>query len=182
MKFNTLATFFALTSGSLAAPAGEALEKRNPTGSFSLIAYGVASSYIKIFYSDGLAYAGDSSLWTYGSVTTDVTFTIGNTELPTTATTSGVTLDADTLFYIQPTADAITEVGFTGNGISTPSAATTESFLFYGTYLMWEESNGNLSDSFRLKETNVSGVYQMYWDQSNLYPSGYLLPTVKSLS
>lgn len=53
MKFTTFATFLALTSGSLAAPAGEALEKRNPTGSFSLIAYGAASSYIKIFYSDG---------------------------------------------------------------------------------------------------------------------------------
>ncbi len=53
MKFNTLATFFALTSGSLAAPAGEAIEKRNPTGSFELVAYDIASSYIKIFFSDG---------------------------------------------------------------------------------------------------------------------------------
>jgi hypothetical protein len=108
--------------------------------------------------------------------------TISDTELTTTATTSGVTLDSDTLFYIQPTADEITEVGFTGNGIGTPSAATIEGFLFYGTYLMREESSGTLSDSFRVKETNVSGVYQLYWDQSNLYPSGYLTPVVKSLS
>lgn len=79
------------------------------------------------------------------------------------------------------TSDAITSVGFTGNGATVPSDATTDSFLFYGTYLMWEEFGGELSDSFRLKATTISGVYQLYWDQSNLYPSGYLLPVVKSL-
>lgn len=107
---------------------------------------------------------------------------INNTQLTTTATTAGVTLDADTLFYIRPTADKVPPVGFTGNGVSTPSDAVTDNFLFYGTYLMWGESGGLLSDSFRLKATNVSGIYQLYWDQSNLYPSGYLSPIVKSLS
>lgn len=109
---------------------------------------------------------------------------INNTQLITTATTSGVTLDADTLFYIRPTANEVLPVGFTGNGHLTPSDAVTNNFLFYGTYLMYEtsQSTGELADSFRLKETNVSGVYQVYWDTSNLDPSGYLLPTVKSVS
>jgi len=106
---------------------------------------------------------------------------INNTQLTTTATTSGVTLGVDTLFYIQPIKKAVTEVGFTGNG-AVPSSAVTSNFLFYGPYLMWEESGGEVVDSFRLKVTNVSGVYQLYWDQSNLYPSGYLFPVVKSLS
>ncbi|KAJ5998983.1 hypothetical protein N7451_006793 [Penicillium sp. IBT 35674x] len=178
MKLTTFTSALALASSAVAAPS-IAIEKRNPSGSFELVAYGVADDAIPMFYSDGLAYAGDSSLWTSGNVTTDVTFTITDTELVTTATTSGVTLDSDTLLYIQPTADEVLTVGFTGNGIDSPSAATTDGFLFYGSYLMWEESDGTLSDVFRLKETNVSGIYQFYWDMSSLDLSGYLFPTVK---
>ncbi|GFN15307.1 hypothetical protein AtubIFM56815_003140 [Aspergillus tubingensis] len=181
MKSSVLSAL-ALAAGALAAPSAEiesSLEKRNPSGSFSLYAWGVAASGLKFFYSDGLAYAGDSSLWPYGSVTTDVTFVITDTELITTATTDGVTLDSDTLFYIRPTADEILPVGFTGNGIDTPSDAATDGFLFYGSYLMWEESSGELSDVFRLKETNVTDVYQVYWDTSSLDESGYYYPTVK---
>ncbi|RAH39844.1 uncharacterized protein BO95DRAFT_448415 [Aspergillus brunneoviolaceus CBS 621.78] len=180
MKF-TLASTLALATAALAMPAAEAeasLEKRNPSGAFSLYAWGVTSSAMKLFYSDGLAYAGDSSAWPYGSVTTDVTFEIADTEITTTATTDGVTLDADTLFYIRPTANEITEVGFTGNGYDTPSDAATDNFIFYGSWLMWEEDSGVLTDSFRLKETNVSGIYQFYFDYSNLYPSGYSIPSV----
>ncbi|RAL04496.1 uncharacterized protein BO80DRAFT_499789 [Aspergillus ibericus CBS 121593] len=172
----------ALAVGALATPSAKvdtSLEKRNPTGSFSLYAWGVAARGLKFFYSDGLAYAGDSSLWPYGSVTTDVTFEITDTELVTTATTDGVTLDSDTLFYIRPTADEILPVGFTGNGIDTLSDAVTDGFLFYGSYLMWEEESGELADSFRLKATNVSDVYQVYWDTSSLDEDGYYYPTVK---
>lgn len=112
----------------------------------------------------GIAYTGDSSKWTYGSVTTDVTcksiyafprlnvekfilyrgfyklkcahsisVVIQDTKLITTPTTSGVTLDSDTLFYIRPTTNAVLSVGFTGNGVSTPSDAVTTDFIFYGT-------------------------------------------------
>ncbi|CEJ57135.1 hypothetical protein PEBR_31358 [Penicillium brasilianum] len=183
MKFSALPSILALASSVLAAPgAVKPLLKRNPSGSFSLVAYGLESSAVKIFYSDGIAYAGDSSKWTYGSVTTDVTFVIKDTEITTTATTSGVTLDSDTLFYIRPTADEVLPVGFTGNGVTAPSDAVTTDFIFYGTYLMWEYSDGSLSDSFRAKETNVTGVYELYYDFSNLYPSGYETPVVKSSS
>lgn len=102
--------------------------------------------------------------------------------LYTTATTPDIILDPETLFYIRPTEDEVLPVGFTGNGNDVPSDAVTDEFIFYGTYLMWEMAGGELSDSFRLKETNVSGVFQLYWDQSNLYPEGFLLPVVKSLS
>ncbi|KAJ5715713.1 uncharacterized protein N7483_012894 [Penicillium malachiteum] len=181
MKLTTCASALAFASGAMSAPS-LTVEKRNPTGSFELIAYGAESTTIPMFFSDGLAYAGDSSKWTYGTTTTDVTFVITDTELITTATTSGVTLDNNTLLYIRPTTDEVLPVGFTGNGYATPSDATTEEFLFYGTYLMWEEEDGVLSDSFRLLETNVSGVYQYYYDISNTYPSGYITPVVKSES
>ncbi|KAJ5886045.1 uncharacterized protein N7473_008719 [Penicillium subrubescens] len=108
-----------------------------------------------------------------------------NTEVITTATTSGVTLDSDTMFYIfyiRPTADEVLPVGFTGNGVTAPDDAVTTNFIFYGTYLMWEYDDGSLSDSFRAKETNVTGVYELYYDFSNLYPSGYKTPVVKSSS
>lgn len=44
---------------------------------------------------------------------------------------------------------------------------------------MWEDSDGTLSDAFRPKETDVSGIYQFNWDTSSLDPSGYSIPTVK---
>lgn len=93
-----------------------------------------------------------------------------------------MTLDSDTLFYIRPTTDEVLPVGFTGNGVPTPSDAVTTDFIFYGTYLMWEYDDGSLSDSFRAKETNVTAVYELYYDFSNLYPSGYETPVVKSSS
>lgn len=47
---------------------------------------------------------------------------------------------------------------------------------------MWEMPDGELRASFRLKETNVSDVYQVYWDQPNLFLEGYLLPVVRAVS
>lgn len=47
----------ALAAGALAAPSAKvdsSLEKRNPSGSFSLYAWGVAASGLKFFYSDGI--------------------------------------------------------------------------------------------------------------------------------
>ncbi|KAJ5556055.1 hypothetical protein N7513_003697 [Penicillium frequentans] len=70
-------------------------------------------------------------------------------------------------------------IGFTGNEIDSRSAATTDGSLFYGSYFMWEDSDGTLSDVFRPKETDVSGIYQFNWDTSSLDPSGYSIPTVK---
>ncbi|KAJ5965596.1 hypothetical protein N7481_012310 [Penicillium waksmanii] len=180
MKLSIVAMVLSFLSHATAAPAGNDLEKRD-SSSFKLVAYGVASSYIDIFFSDGLAYAGDASLWeAEGKVVTDVTFVMHNTELNTTATPVSK-LDAATLFYIRPVEDDVLPVGFTKNGHDTPSDAVTSNFIFYGTYLMWEESSGTLSSSFRLLPMNVSGIYQLYYDYSNLYPSGYAIPVIKSV-
>ncbi|KAJ5783264.1 hypothetical protein N7457_005038 [Penicillium paradoxum] len=160
--------------------ATSSLQKRYPTGSFSLLAYGVMSEPINVFYSDGLAYAGDSSQWVSGSVTTDVTFVFNNSRIFATATNKDYTFDEDTLFYIRPKSGKVLPVGFTGNEVETPGDAAVDQFLFYGQYLMWQEPGGLLSDSFRLKETDVGDIYQLYWDTSNLYPPGFLIPTVRS--
>lgn len=71
-------------------------------------------------------------------------------------------------------------VGFTGNDVDTPVDAKVDQFLFYGRYLMWQNENGLLCDSFRLKDTDVNDIYQLYWDTSNIYPPGFFIPTVKS--
>lgn len=90
MRLNILPISLALALQVIAAPSESELQKRYPTGSFSILAYGVASDGVKVFYSDGyykfpyesdshltrylgLAYVGDSSQWVSGSVTTDVT-------------------------------------------------------------------------------------------------------------
>ena len=51
MKFN-LRAGLALASQALAV-SHSALQKRYPTGSFSILAYGVASGPVRVFYSDG---------------------------------------------------------------------------------------------------------------------------------
>jgi hypothetical protein len=54
MKFHLFAATLAWATNAMAAPSmSKGLEKRYPTGSFSLIAYGVAKSAVKVFYSDG---------------------------------------------------------------------------------------------------------------------------------
>jgi hypothetical protein len=54
MKFTILGSALALASGALSAPS--VVTKRNPTGSFEIIAYGIEDAYIKTFYSDGNQY------------------------------------------------------------------------------------------------------------------------------
>lgn len=90
MRLDILPTSMALTSQVMTAISELGLQKRYPTGSFSILAYGVAPEGANVFYSDGcynfphksdlhltrylgLAYVGDSSQWVSGSVTTNVT-------------------------------------------------------------------------------------------------------------
>lgn len=108
-----------------------------------------------------------------------VSVVFNSSKISATATNKDYTFE-DTFFYIRPTPNEVLPVGFTGNGIDTPDDAGIDQFLFYGSYLMWQEADGLLSDSFRLKDTDVGDVYQLYWDTSNLYPPGFLIPTIKS--
>ncbi|KGO39495.1 hypothetical protein PEX1_091960 [Penicillium expansum] len=180
MRLNILTTSMALASQAMAALSESPVERRYPTGSFSILAYGVAPEGVSVFYSDGLAYVGNSSQWVSGSTTTDVTFIFKNSQIIATATNKDYTFDTDTFFYIRPTPNKVLPVGFTGNDVDTPDDAKADQFIFYGRYLMWQNENGLLCDSFRLKDTDVDGIYQLYWDTSNIYPPGFLIPTVKS--
>ncbi|KAJ5407533.1 hypothetical protein N7465_008817 [Penicillium sp. CMV-2018d] len=180
MRLDILPTSMALASQVMTAISESGLQKRYPTGSFSILAYGVAPEGANVFYSDGLAYVGDSSQWVSGSVTTNVTFVFKNSRIIATATNKDYTFDPDTFFYIRPTPNMVLPVGFTGNDVDTPDDAKVDRFLFYGRYLMWQDENGPLCDSFRLKATDVDDIYQLYWDTSNIYPPGFLVPTVKS--
>ena len=54
---SSIISALALAAGALSALSAEiesSLEKRNPSGSFSLYAWGVAASGLKFFYSDGI--------------------------------------------------------------------------------------------------------------------------------
>jgi hypothetical protein len=54
MKFHLFAATLAWATHAMAAPSiSKELEKRYPTGSFTLLAYGVANSAVNVFYSDG---------------------------------------------------------------------------------------------------------------------------------
>ena len=59
MKLSIFSSVLSLASCALATPGTVTpLLKRNPSGSFSLVAYGLESSAIDIFYSDGLFLLG----------------------------------------------------------------------------------------------------------------------------
>ncbi|KAJ6137094.1 hypothetical protein N7471_003580 [Penicillium samsonianum] len=161
MRLNILPTSMALASQAMATLSKSGLQKRYPTGSFSILAYGVAPE-------------GDSHM----SAILPIVFK--NSQIIATATNKDYTFDADTFFYIRPTPNKVLPVGFTGNDVDTPDDAKLDQFLFYGRYLMWQNENGLLYDSFRLKDTAVDNIYQLYWDTSDLYPPGFLIPTVKS--
>lgn len=62
MKLGTFSSVLALASCALAAPGTvKPLLKRNPSGSFSLVAYSLESSAIDIFYSDGVYFTSGMS-------------------------------------------------------------------------------------------------------------------------
>ncbi|OJI87879.1 hypothetical protein ASPTUDRAFT_196872 [Aspergillus tubingensis CBS 134.48] len=160
-------------------PLGD-LVKRNPDGNFILYAYGLASEPVKLFYADGLAYFGTASDWTYGSVVTDITMTYSSDEVFAEALTDGVTLPDDTLLYIRPNADEVTEVGFTGD--DTPSDAVTDQWIWYGGWIMYESDSGELFDTFYVKDTNVSTVWQLYWVPEGVSSSGYTSANVRDVA
>ncbi|PWY87375.1 hypothetical protein BO70DRAFT_193424 [Aspergillus heteromorphus CBS 117.55] len=160
-------------------PMGD-LVKRSPDGNFSLYDYGVAARAVKLFYADGLAYFGTPSDWTYGSVVTDVTFTFSDGTISTAALTEGVTLPDETLLYIRPNADAVTAVGFTGD--ATPSDAVTDGWIWYGAWLMYEAASGTLEETFYVQETNVTGVWQLFWIPSGVSSSGYTAGNVRDIA
>lgn len=53
MRLNILTTSMALASQAMAALSESPVERRYPTGSFSILAYGVAPEGVSVFYSDG---------------------------------------------------------------------------------------------------------------------------------
>jgi hypothetical protein len=53
MRLNTLWLNMTLALQAMAALSQSELQKRYPTGSFSILAYGIASEGINVFYSDG---------------------------------------------------------------------------------------------------------------------------------
>ncbi|KAH8705458.1 hypothetical protein BGW36DRAFT_403036 [Talaromyces proteolyticus] len=148
-----------LTTKAISHPLGEQTNDGN-----TITLYGYNDSTIRqLFYADGLAYFGDSSAWT-GSVVTDVTFDYSSNPgtLSAKAVTNGVTLPENTLLYIRPDTTTPLPLGFTGS--STPSGVVTDRWSFYETYAFYEETNGNELQYFYVKETDVTGIWQLYWD------------------
>jgi hypothetical protein len=158
-------------------------------------------SLTQIVISIGFAYYGDSSAWT-GSVITNVTctylpfihtyinlfsmfltldivsFSANPGALSANALTDGVTIPDNTLLYVIPNATSPQPIGFTGSK-TTPSGAVTDRWTFYETYASYEDSTGQLNQYFYVKETDVKGVWQVYWDNADEV-SGYTRITVRN--
>ncbi|KAI9037244.1 uncharacterized protein KD926_000681 [Aspergillus affinis] len=160
MKFTSFIstlTLLATATASALRPIGDVI-KRDPSGSFNLYDYGVASGPLKLFYADGLAYFGSPSAWS-GSVVTDVTFTASDGQV-IAHSASSTSLPSNTLLYVRPDTNSAAPVGFTGS--NTPSDAVTDQFTWYGAWLFFQVGN-DLESKFYVKETKVQGVWQLFW-------------------
>jgi hypothetical protein len=106
-----------------------------------------------------------------------VSFSSNPGALSANAVTDGVTIPDSTLLYVIPNATSPQPIGFTGS--KTPSGAVTDRWAFYETYATYEDDTGQLNQYFYVKETDVKGVWQVYWD-NEAEVSGYTRITVRN--
>ncbi|KAH9211373.1 hypothetical protein DL95DRAFT_511215 [Leptodontidium sp. 2 PMI_412] len=122
------------------------IDKRtDPAGNFNLWGQ-IGSSKVYVYEEDGLAYL--------------TTTTVNATALSFNGT--AILAPSGAALHIVPTSGTYEQIGFsteiTGNEV-------TETFLWYGKLLMWENtSTGSLDDLFWAKATDTPGQYELLWN------------------
>ncbi|APA07388.1 predicted protein [Sclerotinia sclerotiorum 1980 UF-70] len=162
MKFTSSISFLL---GCLTASAA-VIDKRT-TSSFHLYAYGKGIGGLPVYYSDGNAFVG-SKFPSGSNVNTNITFApSSSSEWAITPTAGNVTLANTTspVLFIDPSATALTNVGFTG---SASSNGTTKGFMSFGNWAMWKNpSTSKIVSNFYA--TPVSdGVWQLKWNAQEI--------------
>ncbi|KAL4911471.1 hypothetical protein BDW74DRAFT_142946 [Aspergillus multicolor] len=129
--------------------------------SFNLYAYGTGIGGLPVHYADGNAVVSKGAV----NAVTDavVSFTKDTTHLlssPDASSSQGSFATA--FFYVPGSSSTSHAVGFTTDEPSTTDRVT-DKFAWYGSTLLVQGEGGQLTSSFYLKESDVSGVYELLW-------------------
>lgn len=150
----------------------------------TLYAYGGETNGAPVFYSDGkldlswyvllivsgLAYIGYSQSQT----TANITFTISSdassepwyiSQNLTSSSNTTAVFTGTPSFYIVP--DGYQQAGFVQNSSAIPTGAEITGFSFYGSAVAY---SSELEQAFWAVNTNITGIYALYWglDNSNI--------------
>ncbi|KAH6878441.1 hypothetical protein J4E91_010520 [Alternaria rosae] len=142
----------------------------SPSATFQLYAYGDSFGGLPLFYADGLAYIGDPSLFN-SSEAAVVIFTIdsehhfiGNPN--STLSNVAPSWSNITLFVPEPSSGD-KRVGFLPPNNGTGNSTTqTSGFAFYGSTAMLLGDNGSIATSFSGMKLQDSGVYELFWNET----------------
>lgn len=107
-----------------------------------------------------------------------VSYSFTGYTLSANAVTDGVTLPDNTLLYLLPDTTSPLPLGFTGD--KTPSGAISDKWTFFETYALYEDTNRQLIEYFWAKETDVTGVWQLFWDREDNKVDGYTRATLRN--
>ncbi|KAM3084157.1 hypothetical protein ACMFMG_001743 [Clarireedia jacksonii] len=153
-----LVTPLLLIYGALTASAAT-INKRD---AFHLYAYGTGIGGLPVYYSDGLAYVGNS-VPNGSKVHTNITFTPAtNNDWVITPTSSNVTISNSPVLYIEPSTFSLTNVGFTDIG-----KGETSGFLLFGNWAMWKgyDSKQLASNFYATPVEGCDGVFSLMWNE-----------------
>ncbi|KAF2642494.1 hypothetical protein P280DRAFT_467837 [Massarina eburnea CBS 473.64] len=148
------------------------LSKRATPSSWELYAYGTGHGGLSVFYSDGLAYAGDPTLANGSDVAEVVTFSVGADNMwignpNTTFSNSTDTPDwANVTLYVPGPSDDNMQLGFLNSNDTISNTTKTSGFSFYGQTAMYIEEDGTVETLFTALKLD-SGVLQLYWNDTS---------------
>lgn len=160
MLFRTVATAL-LVLFSVPNVVATTVKQKRASNAAPLFAYGVGISGLQVHYGSGLAYLGNPQPIAAETVSGLILTSTSDTTLAVSTTKSTWESSNDPLLYINP--NGFSQVGFAFPNSSDPHNCSTAGFAWYGANMgHW---NG---DSFELKfwavETNLSGVWDLYWN------------------
>ncbi|KIY53880.1 hypothetical protein FISHEDRAFT_68450 [Fistulina hepatica ATCC 64428] len=116
-----------------------------------------------------LVYIGDTAYYTSLSLDNATTASYDDTLLENT---SGLYM------YIITTSGALDPVGFASED-DLPDGAVDGPWDFYGPYLCYVDSDGDLVSVFWGKEVS-DGLYEVFWNEDNTSEDDYFVITIKS--
>ncbi|TVY29639.1 hypothetical protein LHYA1_G001017 [Lachnellula hyalina] len=180
MLFTSFTALLALAGLSSAATTKRA------TVSTTLFAYGAGTNGAPVFYSDGLAYIGQTGFASPNGTQTNITFAIDRTSTttpwPITANSTSVTFNSTLDLYIVPTNGTFTQVGFAANS-SVPTGGVTTGFGWYGKSVAYAASDSDYQLRFWATNTTTTGIYALYWNDNTATsdtPEGAFPVAIKS--
>ncbi|GME25431.1 Cytochrome P450 [Neofusicoccum parvum] len=171
-------TIVLLATSSIASAASLQSRASSAVDSTMLYAYGATPDSgiggVRLTYGDGTAYVGNNPPSNV-SVASNITFSWDSSSNPVSISpnSSNVTWSDSRYFYINPEDSAFDSVQISSEA---PSENYTDTgFIFYGNWLFWKSSTGDLQSKFYATPSGEDGVWTLKWnsdktDDGESYP------------